>query len=190
METAPSSGVVHHILTVVEYAALATEVLAVTIILVGIASATYSFLIRSRRFGRSNSIDRDYRQNLGRTLLLGLEILVAADVVRTVALDPTIESVTVLGLLILIRTFLSWSLVVEIENRWPWQSPDRRVEQLGREFGNGVPDDAPGTAVLTVDRSITTPARQTPDNSAEEIGLNEQADAPPSAGRITLPPPA
>ena len=60
---------------------------------------------------------------LGRTLLLGLEILVAADVVRTVALDPSLESVAVLGLLVLIRTFLSWSLEVEIENRWPWQPP-------------------------------------------------------------------
>jgi uncharacterized membrane protein len=55
-------------------------------------------------------------------LLLGLEILVAADIVRTVALEATLESVAVLGLLVLIRTFLSWALVVEIEGRWPWQS--------------------------------------------------------------------
>ena len=53
---------------------------------------------------------------------MGLEILVAADVVRTVALEATFESVVVLGLLVLIRTFLSWALVVEIEGRWPWQA--------------------------------------------------------------------
>jgi uncharacterized membrane protein len=60
--------------------------------------------------------------------LLGLEILVAADVIRTVALDPTLESVAVLGLLVLVRTFLSWSIIVEIEGRWPWQ-PKRKEEK-------------------------------------------------------------
>ena len=57
----------------------------------------------------------------GFALLLGLEILVAADIVRTVALDSTLQAIAVLGLLVLIRTFLSWALVVEIEGRWPWQ---------------------------------------------------------------------
>ena len=63
---------------------------------------------------------------MGKSLLLGLEILVAADVVRTVALDATLNSVAVLGLLVLIRTFLSWSLVVEIEGRWPWTQARER----------------------------------------------------------------
>jgi uncharacterized membrane protein len=53
---------------------------------------------------------------------LGLEILVAADIIRTVVLEPTLSKVLVLGLLVLIRTFLSWSLVLEIEERWPWQA--------------------------------------------------------------------
>jgi hypothetical protein len=56
-----------------------------------------------------------------KALLLGLEFLVAADIIRTVALEETLESVIVLGLLVLIRTFLSWALVVEIEGRWPWR---------------------------------------------------------------------
>ena len=56
-----------------------------------------------------------------RSLLLGLEILVAADVIRTVALDPTLQAVASLGLLVLVRTFLTWTLVVEEEGRWPWQ---------------------------------------------------------------------
>jgi hypothetical protein len=64
-------------------------------------------------------------------LLLGLEILVAADVIRTVALEPTMRNVSILGLLVLIRTFLGWSLVVEIEERWPWRST--RVESENRQ---------------------------------------------------------
>jgi uncharacterized membrane protein len=54
-------------------------------------------------------------------LLLGLELLVAADVVRTVALEPTLNNVAILGLLVVVRTFLSWSMSVEVEGRWPWQ---------------------------------------------------------------------
>ena len=64
----------------------------------------------------------DFRHRVGRALLLGLEILVAADIIRTVVLEPTLANVLVLGLLVLIRTFLSWSLVLEIEERWPWQA--------------------------------------------------------------------
>ena len=60
-------------------------------------------------------------------MLLGLEILVAADIIRTVVLEPTLSNVVVLGLLVLIRTFLSWALVLEIEERWPWQP--RREER-------------------------------------------------------------
>lgn len=56
---------------------------------------------------------------------LGLEVLVAADIVHTVALKATLESVFVLGLLVLVRTFLSWALVVEMEGRWPWRSPQQ-----------------------------------------------------------------
>ena len=65
-------------------------------------------------------------------MLLGLEILVAADIVSTVAIETTLESIVILGLLVLIRVFLSWSLIVEIEGRWPWQ-PENRAQ---------VPDSA------------------------------------------------
>lgn len=61
------------------------------------------------------------RQGLGRAILIGLEYLVAADIIRSVAIDPTFTSVGVLGLLVVVRTFLSWSLEVEITGRWPWQ---------------------------------------------------------------------
>lgn len=62
-----------------------------------------------------------FRKTLGRSILTGLELLVAADIIRTVAVEPTLLSVLVLGLIVLIRTFLSFSLEVEIEGRWPWQ---------------------------------------------------------------------
>lgn len=61
------------------------------------------------------------RRIFGKSILLGLEILVAADLIRTIAVAPTIENLEVLGLLILIRTALSWSLDVELEGMWPWQ---------------------------------------------------------------------
>ena len=66
---------------------------------------------------------RTFRQTFGRGLFLGMEILVAADIVKSVALQPTLNDIVVLGLLILVRTFLGWALVVELEGRWPWQAP-------------------------------------------------------------------
>ncbi|MEY9775477.1 MULTISPECIES: DUF1622 domain-containing protein [unclassified Arthrobacter] len=68
------------------------------------------------------SFYRSYRQLLGRSILLGLELLVAADIIRSVAITPTFESVGVLAIIVLIRTFLSFSLELEISGRWPWQS--------------------------------------------------------------------
>jgi uncharacterized membrane protein len=68
---------------------------------------------------------RRLREGLGRAILVGLELLVAADIIRTVAIDPTFQSVGVLGLIVVVRTFLSWSLEVEVNGRWPWQgAPD------------------------------------------------------------------
>jgi uncharacterized membrane protein len=62
-----------------------------------------------------------FRRTLGRSILTGLELLVAADIIRTVAVEPTMQNVLVLGLIVLIRTFLSLSLEVEIDGKWPWQ---------------------------------------------------------------------
>jgi uncharacterized membrane protein len=109
----------------IEYAALLIELLAVAIIIVSIIVSLGRYFFRGviRRTG-----DDHYHQlkvSLGRALLLGLEILVAADIVRTVALEATLESVIVLGLLVLIRTFLSWALVVEIDGHWPWRQTKR-----------------------------------------------------------------
>ena len=112
----------------IEYAALAIEILAVLIIVVAIfySMARYSLHAAFRPEMEMQDRYGQLKASLGRSLLLGLEILVAADIVRTVALEATLVSVAVLGLLVLIRTFLSWALVVEIEGRWPWQpSRDR-----------------------------------------------------------------
>ena len=118
------------ILRWIEYAAFAIEILAVVIIVVAIfySMARYSLNALLRPERKLEDRFRRLKASLGRSLLLGLEILVAADIVRTVALEATLQSVAVLGLLVLIRTFLSWALVVEIEGRWPWQPP-REGEQ-------------------------------------------------------------
>jgi uncharacterized membrane protein len=134
VEHASDSEVIESILDVVEYVAVGVEVLAVVIIVAGITAATLSFLSARRGPRIDPRAARTYRERLGSALLLGLEILVAADIIRTVALAPTLESVTVLGILVVIRTFLSWSLVVEIEGRWPWQA--RTTTEQG---GTGAP---------------------------------------------------
>lgn len=75
----------------------------------------------------SPGIYRSYRQRLGWSILLGLELLVAADIIRTVAVTPTFTSVGVLAVIVIIRTFLSFSLELEITGRWPWQKGNERV---------------------------------------------------------------
>ena len=80
------------------------------------------------------SVYRSYRQLLGRSILLGLELLVAADIIKTVAVTPTFESVGVLAIIVLIRTFLSFSLELEITGRWPWQKQPEG-SSTGRSVG-------------------------------------------------------
>jgi uncharacterized membrane protein len=105
----------------VERSATGIELLAVAIIVATIVLGTLVYVIQILRRAADVATYRDYRHRIARALLLGLEILVAADIIRTVALQPSMQNVLVLGLLVLVRTFLSWGLVVEIEERWPWQ---------------------------------------------------------------------
>ena len=93
------------------------EVFGVLVIVAGIGWSTYVYL--RRRTGEQRY--DDYKIRIGRSLLLGLEVLVAADIVKTIALELTLMSLGVLAGLVLVRTFLSWTLVLEIEGRWPWQ---------------------------------------------------------------------
>lgn len=73
------------------------------------------------RQGGLGAMYQSYRHRLGRSIILGLELLVAADILRTISTVPSLERVFVLGMIVLIRTFLSFSLEVELEGRWPWQ---------------------------------------------------------------------
>lgn len=115
-----TGGLMPFIEGLIEIAALLIELLAVAII---IATVTATIVYVRKLLRRSAGLPgyEQYKVRLDRALLLGLEILVAADIVRTVALEPSLTNVGILAVLVIIRTFLSWSLVVEIEHRWPWQ---------------------------------------------------------------------
>lgn len=105
----------------VELAASATEAAGVLMIVVG---ALLTF-VQSLRVLQAQTLRRGYetfREGLGRSLLLGLELLVAADVIETVSTTPDLSQVGGLGLIVVIRTFLSWSLEVELHGRWPWKA--------------------------------------------------------------------
>ena len=104
----------------VQWVTRMVEILGILIILIGAVIALARFALgRDKREGQDRI--SCLRSNLGRAILLGLEFLVAADIINTVAIEPTLDSVIVLAGIVLIRTFLSWSLEVEIEGRWPWQ---------------------------------------------------------------------
>lgn len=96
------------------------ELIGIAIIVLGALWVLGRFLLALTRGGGDAAVAR-FRTGLGRAILLGLEFLVAADIVNTVAIEPTLDSLAVLAGIVLIRTFLSFSLEVEIEGRWPWQ---------------------------------------------------------------------
>jgi uncharacterized membrane protein len=98
-----------------------------------------SFAVFVPRALRPNTRQQAYdalRRNLGRCILLGLEVLIVADIVRTIIVDPTIESVAVLGIIVVIRILLSFALEVEIDGLWPW-----RRWQLDRSREVQAPND-------------------------------------------------
>jgi uncharacterized membrane protein len=109
------------------------EVGGIAIIVLGILGASIAVLWQVLR-GRSGSEAFNlYRSNLGRAILLGLEFLVAADIINTVAIEPSLESLLILGGIVLIRTFLSFSLEVEIEGRWPWERHKGETDAPSRQ---------------------------------------------------------
>jgi uncharacterized membrane protein len=101
--------------------ARAVEVLGIVTLVLGLAAALVRGGLALAGGQGANQGYRIVRTVFGRSILLGLEFLVAADIIRTVAVQPSLENVTVLGLIVLIRTFLSFSLEVEIDGRWPWR---------------------------------------------------------------------
>ncbi|WP_350347393.1 DUF1622 domain-containing protein [Agromyces sp. G08B096] len=110
------------------------DVAGVVAIVVGVLYAVVDAATRGLR--RISPVYTRFRRVLGRAILLGLELLVAADIIKTVAVTPTLESVGVLAIIVLIRTFLSWSLELEISGRWPWQG-------RGAAPTSATGDDAP-----------------------------------------------
>ncbi len=117
---------------------IALDAIGVVVVVVGalVASARFAF----RAPGMAAGSYKLYRQDLGRAILLSLEFLVAGDIIRTIVVDPTLDNVMVLGLIVLIRTFLSMALQLELEGRWPWQrvmtaTPDGKLAE-----GTGMPE--------------------------------------------------
>ena len=117
----------------VELSSKGIQALAVVVIAVSIVYGSLRFLRQVSK--RVADPYRAYKELLGRSLLLSLEFLVAADVIRTVLLDLTAKGMEILGALVVIRTFLSLSLVVELEGRWPWRAaePPFRVAAVGQD---------------------------------------------------------
>ena len=102
--------------TVSEWIEIAGVVVIAAGVLIAIALSLRSVYRETDRSPLST-----FKVQMGRFLLIGLELLIAADIIRTVTIDPSLEAYAELGLLVLIRTFLSWTILVEIEGRWPWQ---------------------------------------------------------------------
>ena len=107
------------------------EIFGVLIIVIGIAWSTYLYL---QRPVSGEDVDA-YKIRIGRSLLLGLEVLVAADIVKTIAHELTFISLGLLAGLVLVRTFLSWTLVLEIEGRWPWRREPSPMSSRARPRG-------------------------------------------------------
>jgi len=96
------------------------EMLAIAAILIGVVAAIVLGLVVGFDAGVDSGVER-FKRAIARGLLVGLDLLIAADVIKTVTLEGTLESAAVLAILVVIRTFLSWTLILEVEGRWPWQ---------------------------------------------------------------------
>ena len=107
----------------VELVGQAVELTGIGVIVVGLAVALVAFGLRMATPRDFVAAYEDARESMGRAILLGLELLVAGDIIRTVAVDPSFTSVGVLAAVVLIRTFLSFTLELEINGRWPWERP-------------------------------------------------------------------
>lgn len=97
------------------------EIGAIVVIVVGVVVAVARALLVSEPGHDGRLAFATFKRLIAWGLLIGLDLLIAADVIKTVTLDPTLENAVVLGILVVIRTFLSWALVLEVEGRWPWQ---------------------------------------------------------------------
>jgi uncharacterized membrane protein len=96
------------------------EITAIIVIAIGVVVAVVGAVIVGVRAGWDSAF-KSFRRSMARGLLVGLDLLIAADIITTVTLEPTLANISALGLLVVIRTFLSWALILESEGHWPWQ---------------------------------------------------------------------
>ena len=108
--------------TLLELGSWLLSLFAVLVILAGFLLASARYALRFRRITLVKNFG-DFKIELGRALLLGLEILVLADVIETITVEPNSAALGVLAILIIVRTAVSWTLTLETEGRWPWQPP-------------------------------------------------------------------
>ncbi len=125
---APYLANIHQI---INFAGLILDVAGVLIIVIGATLSTLAFLTPWRAHPLTY---RGYRKNVGRSILLGLEFLVGGDIIRTVSVEhPSLENVFVLGLIVMIRTAMSFTMEVELEGRWPWQGRSLETPAVGED---------------------------------------------------------
>jgi uncharacterized membrane protein len=132
--------------SIIELIVLIIELISVAILAVGV---TYMLGRAAYRFTRSGAewpaVYRTTREGIGRVLLLGLEVLIAADIINTVALELTLENGAALGLIVVIRTFLSWAIEVETDGRWPWQAAEQEDDETALTAGTPGSTQAHGS---------------------------------------------
>ncbi len=109
---------------IISIAGYSIEAIGVIVVIIGSVISSVTF-IRSYRQSPEGDAYRTYRRQLGRSIILGLEFLIAGDIIQTVIVAATLENVALLGLIILMRTFLSVTLHLEVEGRWPWQHEEK-----------------------------------------------------------------
>lgn len=103
------------------------EIIGAGLLVLGFVIATVLCVVRSFKDGIVSAI-AGYRKSIGRVVLIGLEVLVAATIIKTIMPDRTIESLSLLAIMIAIRTALGWTTVLEMNGRWPWQKPKAKAE--------------------------------------------------------------
>lgn len=111
---------------IISIAGYTIEAIGVLVVVVGSLLTSVTF-IRSYRHLPEGVAYRTYRRQLGRSIILGLEFLIAGDIIRTVIVADTLENVAILAMIILMRTFLSVTLHLEVEGRWPWQHDEKHT---------------------------------------------------------------
>ena len=126
--------------TVVELLGRAFELGGLIALLIGAIGAVVGYLRALRATPDQRSLAyRQLRKTLGRAILVGLELLVAGDIIRTVTIQPSFQSVGVLGLIVVVRTFLSWSLEVEVNGQWPWRRAETEPTASPRAIAESEP---------------------------------------------------